>query len=189
MPSLGSKGTILEWVKVEGEPVQEGETLCKIEFDDFLIDLESQHSGILSAIKVRPESGPIFEGEEIARISHEGDEEEEASATEAHVDHESSGVPQGEVNGLVMVEMVKRMVAEGHLPDEHQAKALLELAVEENETLRNAFVASFPGDVFYTAEFERSEFLNFAKGVIETRVQHDVEVASSASGNETGRPA
>ena len=37
---------------MEGDPVDEGDILCRIEFDDFLIDLESEYTGVLTDIQV-----------------------------------------------------------------------------------------------------------------------------------------
>jgi pyruvate dehydrogenase E2 component (dihydrolipoamide acetyltransferase) len=47
-------GTVVEWVKGEGEPVTEGEIILIIETDKVAIEVESPGTGILAGITVQP---------------------------------------------------------------------------------------------------------------------------------------
>jgi pyruvate dehydrogenase E2 component (dihydrolipoamide acetyltransferase) len=66
-------GTVVEWLKREGDLVNKGEPILVIETDKVAIDVESPASGILRGIKAEPEEViPI--GEIIAYILEAGEE-------------------------------------------------------------------------------------------------------------------
>jgi pyruvate dehydrogenase E2 component (dihydrolipoamide acetyltransferase) len=55
MPALGltvEKGVIIQWLKMEGDPVKKGEPLFEVEADKVTTEVESPASGILSKILV-----------------------------------------------------------------------------------------------------------------------------------------
>jgi len=48
MPKLGfdmAEGTLVRWVRIEGEPVNKGEVLAEIETDKATVEVESSFSG------------------------------------------------------------------------------------------------------------------------------------------------
>ncbi len=56
MPALGvaqEVGTLLRWLKAEGEPVAQGEPLMEIETDKATVEIEAPASGILTAVSAR----------------------------------------------------------------------------------------------------------------------------------------
>jgi len=56
MPSLSptmTEGTIVKWLKNEGDPVSAGDVLCEIQTDKAVVALESDEEGILAKIIVR----------------------------------------------------------------------------------------------------------------------------------------
>ena len=60
MPRLGwnmEEGTLVEWLKDDGEPVIQGETVCTIEGDKAATDIESFESGILKIHDASPPPG------------------------------------------------------------------------------------------------------------------------------------
>lgn len=60
MPRLGwnmEEGTLVEWLKQDGEMVRQGETVCTIEGDKAATDLESFESGILKIPVASPAPG------------------------------------------------------------------------------------------------------------------------------------
>jgi pyruvate dehydrogenase E2 component (dihydrolipoamide acetyltransferase) len=66
-------GTIVEWLKGEGDPVIKGESILVIETDKVAIDVESPASGIIQGIKAKPDEViPI--GTVIAYILESGEE-------------------------------------------------------------------------------------------------------------------
>lgn len=71
-------GTVIEWLKTEGQEVKEGETILVIETDKIAIDVESPGSGILGGISANP--GDVIPiGTVIAYILEEGEEVPAAS--------------------------------------------------------------------------------------------------------------
>ncbi len=60
MPRLGwnmEEGTLVEWLKQDGEMVRQGEAVCTIEGDKAVSDLESFESGFLKIPKNAPQPG------------------------------------------------------------------------------------------------------------------------------------
>jgi pyruvate dehydrogenase E2 component (dihydrolipoamide acetyltransferase) len=73
MPKLGltmTEGTILRWLKKEGEEVKQGEPLLEIETDKVTLEEEAPASGILKKI-LAPEGSVVEVGKEIAIIGGE----------------------------------------------------------------------------------------------------------------------
>ena len=53
MPALGvaqEKGTLLNWLKAEGQPVTKGEPLMEVETDKATVEIEAPASGILTNV-------------------------------------------------------------------------------------------------------------------------------------------
>ena len=86
MPQPGQtmeEGTIIYWLKKEGDTVQEGEVLLEIETDKTTVEVESPYSGtLLKILSPEGETVPIH-----TRIAIVGDEGEDVSAALA-ADHE-----------------------------------------------------------------------------------------------------
>jgi pyruvate/2-oxoglutarate dehydrogenase complex dihydrolipoamide acyltransferase (E2) component len=62
MPRSGQtmeEGSIVEWLKEEGETVQKGEPLVTIMTDKANQEIESDYSGVLRKILVRPDDGDV----------------------------------------------------------------------------------------------------------------------------------
>ena len=61
MPALGmdqDKGTLVRWIKHEGDSVQHGEPIMEVETDKALVEIEATASGVLTNVTA-------VEGEEI----------------------------------------------------------------------------------------------------------------------------
>jgi pyruvate/2-oxoglutarate dehydrogenase complex dihydrolipoamide acyltransferase (E2) component len=55
MPSLSptmSEGTIVKWLKNEGDPVAPGDVLCDIQTDKAVMSFETEEEGVLAKILV-----------------------------------------------------------------------------------------------------------------------------------------
>ena len=62
MPRAGQtmeEGSVVEWLKNEGDPVQKGEPLVTIMSDKANLEIESDFSGVLKKILVTPDDGDI----------------------------------------------------------------------------------------------------------------------------------
>ncbi len=94
MPKMGDameEGTILQWLKSEGDEVEEGDAIAEIETDKVSMEIEAEDSGTLAQILAEADES-VAVGEAIAFIQGEGEEapdreasgggEEEAEAEE-----------------------------------------------------------------------------------------------------------
>jgi pyruvate dehydrogenase E2 component (dihydrolipoamide acetyltransferase) len=81
LPRLGQgmeSGTIVRWLKSEGEPVEKGEPLFELDTDKVTQDVEAETSGVL--LKIAVEEGEVPVGQTIAFIGAEGEAVPEVSA-------------------------------------------------------------------------------------------------------------
>src|ERR687888_1967630 len=88
LPRLGQgmeSGTIVRWLKSEGEPVEKGEPLYELDTDKVTQEVEADASGVLLRIAVQ--EGEVEVGHTIAVIGKEGEDvpeqQEEAPKAEA----------------------------------------------------------------------------------------------------------
>ncbi len=105
MPRLSDsmeEGTILKWLKSDGDSVAKGDELVEIETDKANMTYEADEDGTLSIVAQEGDTLPV--GETIARIGEGGgessDEEDEEPAGEAEADDvqedESDEEPEAE---------------------------------------------------------------------------------------------
>jgi pyruvate dehydrogenase E2 component (dihydrolipoyllysine-residue acetyltransferase) len=77
LPRLGQgmeSGTIVKWLKSEGEPVEKGDPLYELDTDKVTQEVEAEASGVL--IKISVSEGEVEVGRTIAFIGEEGEEVE-----------------------------------------------------------------------------------------------------------------
>src|SRR3712207_9503607 len=93
MPKLGDameEGTLVKWLKSEGEEVSEGDSIAEIETDKVTLELEAENSGTLAQL-IASEGQDIPVGEAIAFIQGEGEEVPEHSDGRAQTQEEAEG--------------------------------------------------------------------------------------------------
>ncbi len=95
MPKMGDameEGTLVKWLKSEGDEVSEGDTIAEIETDKVTLELEAENSGTLAQL-MADEGQDIPVGEAIAFIQGEGEEvpERDGKAQEAEAAEEAQG--------------------------------------------------------------------------------------------------
>ncbi|MGI8649602.1 MAG: dihydrolipoamide acetyltransferase family protein, partial [Rubrobacter sp.] len=96
MPKMGDameEGTLLKWLKSEGDEVSEGDPIVEIETDKVTLELEAEDAGTLAKLYAS-EGDEIPIGEAIAFIAGEGEEAPESSGGAASAD--SGGESEGE---------------------------------------------------------------------------------------------
>src|SRR5438309_4967962 len=74
LPRLGQgmeAGTIVKWLKAEGDRVEKGEPLFEVDTDKATQEVDAEASGVL--LKIAVESGEVPVGETIAVIGDEGE--------------------------------------------------------------------------------------------------------------------
>lgn len=77
MPRSGQtmeEGSIVEWLKSEGDSVQQGEALVTIMTDKANQEVESDYTGVLAKILVTPDDGDVEVLTPIAIIAQPGEE-------------------------------------------------------------------------------------------------------------------
>ena len=100
MPKMGDameEGTLLKWLKSEGEEVSEGDPIAEIETDKVSMELEAEDSGTLAQL-IAEEGQDIPVGEAIAFIQGEGEEAPEQSdsgGAQAESEEEAEGSDEG----------------------------------------------------------------------------------------------
>jgi len=75
LPRLGQgmeSGTIVKWLKSEGEPVEKGEPLYELDTDKVTQEVEADASGVL--LKIAVEEGEVEVGKTIAVIGEQGED-------------------------------------------------------------------------------------------------------------------
>jgi pyruvate dehydrogenase E2 component (dihydrolipoamide acetyltransferase) len=81
MPKMGDameEGTLLKWLKSEGDEVSEGDPIAEIETDKVTLEIEAENSGTLAQLMVS-EGEDVPVGEAIAFIAGEGEEVPDSS--------------------------------------------------------------------------------------------------------------
>src|SRR5512133_2121259 len=99
MPKLGfdmQEGTLVRWVKTEGENVNKGEVLAEIETDKATVEVESSFSGVV-ARQLVGQGDVVPVGTPIAVIAQPGEKVEEAAATKPQA--KPQGQPAEEAPG------------------------------------------------------------------------------------------
>src|SRR4029453_976473 len=98
MPKMGDAmggGTLLKWLKSEGEEISEGDAIAEIETDKVTMELEAEDAGTLAQL-IADEGQDIPVGEAIAFIQGEGEEVPERGETEAGGEAEEEAEEGGE---------------------------------------------------------------------------------------------
>src|ERR671916_1071085 len=92
MPKMGDameEGTLLKWLKSEGDEVSEGDAIAEIETDKVTLELEAEDSGTLAQL-IAGEGQDIPVGEAIAFIQGEGEEVPERGDGSAQAETEEA---------------------------------------------------------------------------------------------------
>ena len=93
MPKMGDameEGTLVKWLKSEGDEVSEGDPIAEIETDKVTLELEAEDSGTLAQL-IADEGQDIPVGEAIAFIAGEGEEVPERAAAGGAEEAEEEG--------------------------------------------------------------------------------------------------
>ena len=93
MPKMGDameEGTLLKWLKSEGDDVSEGDAIAEIETDKVTMELEAEDEGTLAQL-IADEGQDIPVGEAIAFIQGEGEEAPERSEGGGEAEAEEGG--------------------------------------------------------------------------------------------------
>src|ERR687890_310987 len=92
MPKMGDameEGTLLKWLKSEGEEVSEGDPIAEIETDKVTLELEAEDAGTLAQL-IADEGQDVPVGDAIAFIQGEGEEVPERSEGGGEAEEEAA---------------------------------------------------------------------------------------------------
>jgi len=84
MPSLSptmTEGTIVKWLKNEGESFEAGDAVCEIQTDKAVVSMEVDDDGVMAKVIVPADSGTIKVGELIALVTEDGEDWKEVAAS------------------------------------------------------------------------------------------------------------
>ncbi len=98
MPKMGDameEGTLLKWLKSEGDEVSEGDPIAEIETDKVTMELEAENAGTLAQL-IASEGQEVPVGEAIAFIAGEGEEAPERGAGGGAEAEETEGGDEGD---------------------------------------------------------------------------------------------
>lgn len=136
MPALGmaqDTGTLIRWLKTEGEAVLEGEPIAEIQTDKATIELEARASGVLSGLRAQAgEEVPV--GRVIASISQPG--EQTTSHASAPDESQPAAVGNGDVTGRANGHPVA-VVSDSGSAAMNVSPVALRIAVERGVDLRD----------------------------------------------------
>ena len=127
MPKMGDameEGTLLKWLKSEGEEVSEGDPIAEIETDKVSMELEAEDSGTLAQL-IAKEGQDVPVGEAIAFIQGEGEEVPEQGASGgAQAEEEAEGSDEGgEAQAQTATETEEQQPEAGEEPSGDGAQA------------------------------------------------------------------
>ncbi len=90
-------GTIVKWLKAEGESVQKGEPLYELDTDKVTQEVEADASGVL--LKIAVPEGEVSVGSTIAVIGEQGEEVSVSPSSNGKAAEQVDETPQEEARG------------------------------------------------------------------------------------------
>jgi pyruvate dehydrogenase E2 component (dihydrolipoamide acetyltransferase) len=144
MPKMGDameEGTLLKWLKSEGEEVSEGDPIAEIETDKVTMELEAEDEGTLAQL-IAGEGQDVPVGEAIAFIQGEGEEVPERSegGGEAEEEAEAGGEEDGGAAQATATETeapeeeeAGEQAADGRADGHFRASPIVRRLAEEND--------------------------------------------------------
>ncbi len=180
MPSIldSKEGQVLQWLKAEGDHVQDGESLCQVEIGDMIVEITAPFAGILADI-IAAKHQPVKSGVHVAVVCDSKDsylgyveaarlkvQEEELLKSMSETKADKVVKPS---SGTILRE-IKHMVESGKLDAKKDAEfvaQLQKLARKGNPELLAAFEAAFEGATFSIDQFDADFFLDNARAVVE----------------------
>src|SRR5829696_5910552 len=142
MPKMGDameEGTLLKWLKSEGEEVSEGDPIAEIETDKVTMELEAEDEGTLAQL-IAGEGQDVPVGEAIAFIQGEGEEVPERSEGGGEAEEEAEaggeedgGAAQATATETEAPEEAGEQAADGRADGHFRASPIVRRLAEEND--------------------------------------------------------
>jgi len=96
MPSLSptmEEGTIVKWLKKEGERLEAGDVVCDIQTDKAVVSMEVDEDGVLAKIYIQADAPAVQVGKLIAVIAEEGEDWQTVAAAPLDTDAPAAAAP------------------------------------------------------------------------------------------------
>src|SRR5215204_7017883 len=142
MPKMGDameEGTLLKWLKSEGEEVSEGDPIAEIETDKVTMELEAEDEGTLAQL-IAGEGQDVPVGEAIAFIQGEDEEVPERSEGGGEAEEEAEaggeedgGAAQATATETEAPEEAGEQAADGRADGHFRASPIVRRLAEEND--------------------------------------------------------
>jgi pyruvate dehydrogenase E2 component (dihydrolipoamide acetyltransferase) len=154
LPRLGQgmeSGTIVRWLKSEGEPVEKGEPLFELDTDKVTQDVEAETSGVL--LKIAVEEGEVPVGQTVAFIGAEGEDLPEVGAAAPT----AAPAPEAPSNNLLQAKEEPAAAAEASGNGRVKASPLARRLARERGIDLAALHGSGPEGRIVAEDVERAE--------------------------------
>src|SRR3954454_22032613 len=193
MPKMGDameEGTLLKWLKSEGDEVSEGDAIAEIETDKVTMELEAEDAGTLAQL-IADEGQDIPVGEAIAFIQGEGEEVPERSeggGGEAEEEAEEGGEEEGggaqatatEAPEEEETEEAGAREADGRADGHFRASPIVRRLAEENGLDLSKIAASGPAGRIVERDVRAAMESGTAQRTEVDGAQEDVEAPEQA---------
>lgn len=167
-----------KWLKKEGQTVTSSDNICEVSLfpSDLMVGVTSSKSGILAKILV-PIGKKLSVNEPIALLVEDQAEYMEYLDATRCAEHDAEGLAEAvkvvedkkkKPDTKVLLREIKHLIQEGHIKEDSEfARGLLSAARKSNAELMSVFEASFEGDSFDSASFDREFFLDNAVDIVD----------------------
>ncbi len=108
-----TEGTIVEWLKKEGEHVNKGESIAELETDKVNVEINSEHTGVIKEFLFNPGDN-VEVGQVIAKLDENGSESSAAAQDAAPAEEPQAAAPEAKqepVAAEVTAEKGKQAIA------------------------------------------------------------------------------
>jgi pyruvate dehydrogenase E2 component (dihydrolipoamide acetyltransferase) len=192
MPKMGDameEGTLLKWLKSEGDEVSEGDAIAEIETDKVTMELEAEDEGTLAQL-IADEGQDIPVGEAIAFIQGEGEEVPERSEGGGEEEAEEGGDEDGggaqatatetEAPEEEESEEAGRQEADGRADGHFRASPIVRRLADENDLDLSKIDGSGPAGRIVERDVRAAMESGTAQRTEEDGAQKDVEAPEQA---------
>jgi len=181
MPSLmdSREGTVLEWLKSEGESIEEGESICLVEVGDLRVEMVAPFDGVVADCLIEAHL-PVSTDEDVVVLCETRDAYmsyfEAVRIAEQEVEmirilEEAKAEREIRPSAGIVLREVRHMQQQGDLAslaaaDASFVPALMTLARKGHPELLAAFDASFEGLYFNPETFNTAFFVEQATAIV-----------------------
>lgn len=162
MPKMGesiTEGTILTWLKKEGDSIDQDESVLEVATDKVDTEVPATHGGILKKILAK-EGDVVAVGATIAIIETEGDSNDSTSKTSHAENTKESLISAAPANTSALISIPESK--EGILSDDGRFYSPLVLSIAKEEGISKSELSKVPG-TGKESRVTKQDMLNYLK--------------------------